>query len=325
MSLRSRTSVLGRLFFASLFLATISATTAAADTGPPDAARAAGFTQHSFSSAFAPATLDLRDTRGQGFDWYLGRFFGYRTRNADALRFEPDGSVTIVGGEGNYDVATAAPGAKPGTWVGTAFGGGGYFEAVLRFDPADAIRNGFREWPAFWSMAVEHMAGLPGEQWPGQTPGYAHFVEPDFFEYDLLKYGLGQNFYGGAMHDWYGVYGTTCAKTFCEAPLHGAEIRRQIPAGTDLTQFHRYGFLWIPAANGRSGSGHYFFDGVEVGRPYLWSAFRDEPPPPDAAPWRLGVLDRQHLVVILGTGNGEPMTIKRVDVWQRNLADNWVR
>jgi len=58
-------------------------------------------------------------------------------------------------------------------------------------------------------MALEHMAYFEGRQWPGQPEGYDHFIEPDFFEYDIWRFAP-HNTYGGATHDWYGIYNKTC-------------------------------------------------------------------------------------------------------------------
>ena len=41
-------------------------------------------------------------------------------------------------------------------------------------------------------------------------------------------------------------------------------------------------------------------------------------------PWTFGILDQQHVVLILGTGPGEPMTIESVNVWQASAANNLV-
>ena len=90
--------------------------------------------------------------------------------------------------------------------MGIAFGGGGYF--AFRFDPQDVIKNSFKGWPSWWSMAIEHMSGMATRQWPGQQKGYEHFIEADFFEYDLSDYVISGrwNYFGEALHDWFGLY-----------------------------------------------------------------------------------------------------------------------
>ena len=34
------------------------------------------------------------------------------------------------------------------------------------------------------------MIGKLQDQWPGQQPGYEHYIEPDFFEYGIAAYDL---------------------------------------------------------------------------------------------------------------------------------------
>jgi hypothetical protein len=198
--------------------------------------------------------------------------------------------------------------------VGTAFGGGGYFEATFKFDPQDIIKNRFNGWPAWWSMAIEHMANLDTRQWPGQQKGYEHFIEADFFEYDLEDYaGRGKlNYFGGALHDWFGL---PSSEPYSHVTVPHSVVVRAVPIDTDFTQYHRYGFLWVPATATRDGYAEYYFDGERVGRRVAWSQSTNQAPPPNP-PWMFSVIDRNHLVLILGTGVNEPMTVLSVNVWQ---------
>jgi hypothetical protein len=171
-------------------------------------------------------------------------------------------------------------------------------------------------------MAIEHMVNLDGRQWPGQQAGYEHFIEADFFEYDAKDYvkdGKLNNF-GGALHDWFGLP----TAQYNDASLPFRLIVREVPANTDFTQYHRYGFLWVPATAARDGYAEHYFDGRRVGRRIAWRPYNNQAPPP-RPPWMFSVIDRNHLVLILGTGVNQPMTVQSVEVWQASGARNMKR
>jgi hypothetical protein len=96
---------------------------------------------------------------------------------------------------------------------------------------------------------------------------------------------------------------------------------RIAPPGTDFRQYHRYGFLWVPATADTKGYAKYFFDAKEIGSGWSWQQFANQTPPP-VPPWLYGIIDKHHLLLILGTGVGEPMTVKSVAVWQQRGDDN---
>ena len=296
---------------------------------PPQAA-ALGYTVHTFHSSFDPKLVDTADTRKPGFQWYRGQFFGFPATQPDTLTLNKGGGITLDGKPGaSASINSASP--APGGWVGSAFGGGGYFEATLKFNPEDSISAVDKKaWPAWWSMSIEHMAGLPGQQWPGQPAGYAHFIEPDFFEYDVWSFSPHQ-WYGGAVHDWYGEWKKTCLDGFCNvsnAPGGGTNFGNfqvRTPVHTDFTRYHRFGFLWSPATAASKGYAVYYFDGKPTNDKVTWSLLTDQPPPPGKTSWTFGIIDQQHLVLVLGTGVNEPMTVKSVDVWQKWGAQNLVQ
>jgi len=91
---------------------------------------------------------------------------------------------------------------------------------------------------------------------------------------------------------------------------------------THFSAYHTYGLLWVPAIATTNGYIQYYFDGEPVGQPITWAQFTNESPASTPADQDFGIVDLQHLVVILGTGTQYPMTISAVSVWQKSADDN---
>jgi hypothetical protein len=73
------------------------------------------------------------------------------------------------------------------------------------------------------------------------------------------------------------------------------------------------------------GYAQFYFDGVPVGYTYQWQLLpADATPPPINKPWEFGIIDQEHLYIILGTSPGQPMTVLSVDVWQASTSANLV-
>jgi hypothetical protein len=96
----------------------------------------------------------------------------------------------------------------------------------------------------------------------------------------------------------------------------------QTPLNTDFTQYHSFGFLWVPATTATLGYAQYYFDNEPTSDIVTWAPYTGEAPPPGLAPWTFGILDSQHLALLLGNGPNEPMTIRSVNVWQASAAAN---
>ena len=79
--------------------------------------------------------------------------------------------------------------------------------------------------------------------------------------------------------------------------------------------------LWIPATASVDGTVTFYFDGVSSGS-FSYSQFTTQAPPPTAQPWAGGVIDSQHLALILGNGSAARMQIQAVNVWQASTAGN---
>ena len=289
----------------------------------PLPARSVGYTDMTFSSKFKSSDMDLGAVSSRVYQWYLWSFFGKTAGNSE-LSFNKNGTLTLKGGRTgpNGEIATAARASGDGKFVGTAFGGGAYFEATLAFRPTDVIKARYRGWPSFWSMAVEHLVGYGQHHGLIPAKSFQHFIEVDIFEYDLLRYMHVENVYGGALHDWYSKRDLTGKNGLCG--ITNSSIKKWVPRGTNFDQFHTYGLLWKPATRKSDGYVRFYFDGRPVGDIVKWHHCALKYHPGDKKYSLFSILDHQHLVLILGTGIGEPMTVKSVRVFQMSSRDNIV-
>jgi hypothetical protein len=293
---------------------------------PPEEAIQYGDTENTFSSATMTAqTIDMNRTYNRGYKWYLTDLDSAKA-SATGLKLNSDGSVTLLGdktgAQGELSSVTPYPGTNG--FAGHAFGGGAYIEAVFSYNPAQVTAShnaGVTRWPAFWSLPMEGNY-TAGGTWPGQATGYLHNVEVDFFE---AAYFTKPTAYGAAGgHDWYGIPNKTCNPGLCKVSWITPSAERDPPAGTVFTQYHTYGVLWVPATASTPGFLDAFFDGKLVGDRHSWTQYTNQAPTPVGKSWAFGLMDKQHLFFILGTGIGAPYTIKSVNVWQKSAADNLV-
>lgn len=292
-------------------------------TPVPAAATAAGYKTLTFSTmVFNTSNVDMSKTYASGFQWYPWNFFG-ATPDATTVTLNSNGSTTLLGNATISQGILATAGKLPSSpfFVGTAFGGGFYVEAELSFRASTV--NTAKGWPSWWSMAIEHLdQQTTTDQWAGQAPGYEHFIEYDFFEYDTAFLTV-PNQYGGTLHDWFGIFNSTCPPAYCAVTTPFSTANRVVPAGTDFALFHRYGALWIPATGSANGMLAFFFDDVQIGPATLYSQFTTQAPPPTlTTPWTWGVIDQQHLALILGAGTSSPVTVRSVHAWQASAANN---
>ena len=241
-----------------------------------------------------------------GGNWQKFSFFGVPPSTINAVQ-NSDGSVTIRPGGNNYGAMLSTTGRGVGTrFTGVAFGGGGYFQATMKFTgPA-----------SFWANDIENMngvsAGVGPNQWPGQVSGYGDWIETDFAEFDS------PNVYGFAIHNWYGIVGSRAAISTVGS---GSPV---FPPGANYSNPNTYGFLWVPATSSRQGYAKFYFNGVQVGNTITWNQYNPSAGPPPLADngTAYSVLDRLHLSLILGTGGNTPTTVYDVQVWQASAADN---
>jgi len=296
----------------------------------PLAAKQAGFTHNTYHVANITASqIDFGQKLASGKKLYFWNLWGCRATDSEA-KLPGNGTVELVSHCGPS--ATLMSGMiKPGSpgYVGTAFGGGGYFEAEIAYDPALATKLSYG-WPAWWTMSAEHLWALPAAKWPRQAAvdgvPYEHFIEPDIFEAQVPT--RDNTSYAASVHEWYGAYGKTC-RNFCSFSSPQWVNLKSAPPGNNWAAWHELGMLWVPATSSKPGSLTFFLDNVRQGAPLTWKKYdarRHSPPIGSLTPWRFGVIDDQHLVLIVGSGRKiegrVPLRVRSINVWQASAAHN---
>lgn len=306
-------------------------------TGPPPApAASAGYNNRVFFDDFSSIdTIDVKATNKPGYKWYATHWFG-----GFGGVVTPPGNISIsssgltLGGNAGGAIAsieTAIASPVPPFYIGTVFAHGAYSEASIAFDPSLGASAGSNiSWPAFWSMAIEHVYDSyhqADEQWPGQAPGYAHFAELDFMEAFHTPYQsyAGRTNYVGTIHDWSGTYNNRWAYDIYNSN-NGFNV-----GAVDWNKFHIYGCLWVPESKGNPGRAQWFFDN-QPGPTVYWRGpignppLPGQPPPgskggltastPEKATATFAIIDQQRLPIILFTDPAWPIRVQWVKVWQ---------
>lgn len=290
--------------------------------GVPAQAAAVGYNTQTFGP-----------TVGLGSNWFNWNFYGSGAQAAGATGSN-GGNLLLTGIENdNYGatIASAQQIAGGNGWNGSAFGGGGYFEATLSFTgqgPGPYPNGG----PAFWLLDIEHLSQGPYNiVWPAGPSGCI-----DYFEVDAMEYDTGDTYgYQNGIATWYNSYDGSCrgATYNPNTQIPGAAGGVLTPTGTDFTQPHRYGLLWVPATGSgdttyTQGYMKFYFDGVQVGTTFTWNYY--DPTltatypalPPVNGSSAMSGMDYRHMTLILGTGTSQPMTVYGVNVWQKSGASN---
>lgn len=313
-----RAGSFSRVFGFGAVLLVAPAQLASAVQVPPECA-AVGYTQNTFSSNsdFSASTVDLSQSGRSGFKWYPWNWFsGWSPKNTVTLH--DDGSVSAMGVTGpGGQVTSAAATSQPPYFVGTAFGGGMCVDAVLAFDQAKIDEE--QGHPSFWTMSVEHLDGQLKSQWPGQPAGFEHFAEWDILE----SYKVRHPGFLSSWIEWYGFYNRSCpGRVYCSAPQSFQNSRASYDIDPDWTKGHRVTGVWVPATPTSDGYVQAFVDGIPLAAPHRWKMYSDQAPPPTmASPWRFGIIDKQHQVLIFG-GAETPIRVISVNVFQSSDKDN---
>ena len=275
----------------------------------PRQAVEAGYTRQTFDEEFNDATrIDVGDQALPGFNWYpCGKWAQAPSKVSVHVS---KGRMTLLGGH----LYSGCQTANSAEFVGHEFGGGAYFEAAIAFDPA-TIKADDRQWPSWWSLSREHLMNA-GDAWTGQPVDFRHFIEYDFLEYDVQRFA-GPRAYGAAIHDWFGRWSGTRFQEANNAGIGSKYENFVVSTAADFRKMHRFGALWVPATDTQRGYAQAYFDDVPTSARVEWTNFDSAAaPPPGAAPWTFGVMDRQHLVLILSTSATAPMAVDWVRVWQ---------
>ena len=216
-------------------------------------------------------TIDVKNTQKDGYRWYVkGMWFPNTSpsmyevlpayQGASGVLAIKDAPVAM---SWNFATTLFDDAAREG-YRGTVFlpGKGIYYEA--RIACADLGHIGKNGWAGFWSgtmpipsrprngnpppwsMSVDNMP-MPG--WPGKW----ETIENDIMEYNP-SWGHPRQF-DSTIHDW---------SSGAEGQHRQLQLVVYPPAGTDYTQWHTYGLLWISASaeNGWHGYRQVYFDGV---------------------------------------------------------------
>lgn len=287
----------------------------AADQPPPSVAISARIAaRESYRLVFDDefddaATIGEAPGAASGAKWFRSFFFGQAPSPPQMFKVA-DGTLTLTGTTAlGATIATAGSVPGPTGWGGRVFRNGAYFEARIALGP-DQPGSGIA-WPAFWAMAIEHMAMRGEARWPGQPADFLRFAEDDFFEYNPNWY---HEAYIATMHEWYGRWQGCGVALFCEQSNAGAPNHVVgLPPRRDGPDYHVFGQVWVPATARARGYVQNFLDAQPVGARVEWD--RGEPQPPAAGSFRFNVIDRQGMVVILTSGQ-QPMTVDWVRVWQ---------
>jgi Ca2+-binding RTX toxin-like protein len=296
----------------------------AAATAPPAFAATQGMTALAFDDEFSTeATIDRSASGRGGYNWYPQNWFATSVTSPSGYSVA-NGVLTIGDGRsaGGAALVSAIASNTASHYVGSGFGGGFYIEARIAYDPAAPVSANM--WPAFWSMAVEHVYdiknGYADVQWQGQAPGYVNFAELDFFEGYYPKSGASS--YLTTIHEWSNVYSPSKGWTG-----HVQNGNNSFETGAPIgTGFHTYGALWVPATDSSPGYVQWYFDG-RAGPIAHYTQTPTQPSQiasgvytPDQAGEAnptFAVLDDQRLALSLQTSNSSPLQVDYVRVWQR--------
>ncbi|TDE09890.1 glycoside hydrolase family 16 protein [Jiangella asiatica] len=304
--------------------------------GTPSLARATESQVVFFDDFTSAATIDVGATDAPGYNWYPRKWF--RTTATRPENISVSDSVLTLGGNGGESdltrLSTAIAVDTSPYARGTVFHGG-YFEARIAFDHAERPPTAGAN-PAFWSMAIEHVAhqyvGTFYTQWPGQAAGYSHYIELDFMEH----FSDPRQSYVCTVHDWSGPYATPPGSD--DDPFWWYDIANGnniVQVGpVDWSEFHTYSCYWAPQNGSTPGHVQWFFDGLAGPTTNVyWAGPIGAPPLPGQAPEpgtpahtsftpdtpaeadrTFAILDQQRIALTLTTDPGFPMYVDWVRV-----------
>ncbi len=255
-----------------------------------------------------PSTLDIKDTRKEGFNWYMGKFHWGDVSTPEQVVLGPDGLQ--LGGR----IATATSSFDDRSVIGKAWGGTLYFEALINLNPTHVF-----SWkgtgPAFWALSWPW--STRSAQAPNMPQGYENFGELDVMEYGFAnKPGSSPDLkhYSQTVHNWYGIDRTTCKPdAYCEILNDDRTVR--VP---DIRGWHRFGAWLVIGKGGRKSFVQPYYDGAPVGFARKWPSYaelKDVPVPPSGSN-SYGIFDFEKWIVVLSATMVTPMKVRYVKIWQ---------
>lgn len=250
-------------------------------------------------------TIDVNHTGADGYKWYVGQYYGFSSATSSMYSVS-GGVLTFTGCPVSWGstLQTTEPDSVNGKgYHGTAFsaGSGIYFESRIAIaNPSVIGTSGHMLCPAFWVNDIKGCTKL-NRQMPG-NPAYHECIEDDFMEYNP-KWGTGCG-YSSTMHDWHGELSGTSTGN-----LTNSNATLPVTTGTDFTQWHTYGVVWVPgtAANGWIGYRQAFFDGVAQAA-VCWKAGQVGTYPPSGS-YLFSLLQQDKFDLILGSCQGGTPTM----------------
>ena len=218
-----------------------------------------------------------------------------------------DGSVTDHGGVPNHYNAHASTTHRGpnGEIRGKAFKHGFYAEIEWSWkNPPSAGYQNTDGWPSWWATTAEadnryNVPRLPND-------GNLEF---DCCEY--MNTSDNTEFNNGIIH-WYGGQGAKYSNA--DAGLSGSA---RSPAGTDVTQKHKIGWVWVEATDASDGYIESYFDRKKVGNRYSWKKWGGGGVPGQLNCAPFSIQDAGSCQLIFGTGTKNELTVYKVRVWQK--------
>ena len=308
-------------FFAPVVTASTTTVQPGAAPTPPTQASAVGFTNLVFDDEFTTNTTFTTSTSAtSGYNWY---FYPWGPLTASAVTINTGagtgalagatGIATVNGGVCIQTVPTYPANANviPGTYQHA------YFEARCQFSPTVTGSGGpAGGWPSFWSFGISAFAGT--------ATGYTS--ENDFFEaYPNGNAGSTSDCIN-TLHNWEhsatGVCGTDTDDTNSDnqsLTLVGSSESGQPDDGA----WHTYGCLWVQTS-ATAGYIEYYLDNYLVVHQNGVTRFLTGTNQSLAS----GVISNgvmgtsltnqevDHMFLIIGSGDGWPMNVDWVHVWQ---------
>lgn len=271
-------------------------------TPHPDAA-AFGFKTLTFFDDFnSSSTIDLSNTGAPGFNWYLQNAWPHATSQGggwSGLFTAPvttAGDVTVAnsilslaGGGGASNGLMLNSACPNGTgFVGNVFGGGFYLEAKIATGTQTLL----------WAMPIEFFTGSVNAA-----------VEFDMFEYNTGAIDM-------FVHEWNFSGGSVTNDSSDEGFGGGPNFPMTV-----YTDFHTYGWLWVPASKNGGTTGFFqrYVNGVNMGSgwrdSYTTTGLASPGLTPNNSNGSLSEIDAQHQMLMLWCGAGTAK-YDYVAVWQ---------